>query len=137
MAKEDVAFLERIWIRLATETFSKEILAQQVFKDGGIDMSRLSEKDILSLIEGRFDGDWHKPAFSFSELLTYYAACGKDLKPQQIVGWVFAAFVISDAIKHDATEWERQFNFFMAGFLELRSKLEIDETVEIFHRVFQ
>jgi len=49
---------------------------------------------------------------------------------------VFASFVIADAIKQGATDWEMQFNLFVNGFLEVRNELDIYEAIEIFERVF-
>jgi hypothetical protein len=105
MTKADIELLKTIWVQLAEEEFSKDKLIERVLHDGGHDMSNLSQADVAALLEGRFKGDWHNPAFSFSELLAYYRACGEELTSQQIVGWVFAAFVIADAIEHDAAEW--------------------------------
>lgn len=136
MTKADIDLLKSIWFQLAEDDFSNDKLVERVLHDGGNDMSNLSQEDVAALIEGRFNGDWHKPAFSFSELLAYYRACGEELTSQQIVGWVFASFVIADAIEHDATEWERQFNNFISGFVTVKERLEIDQSVRILRRVF-
>ena len=136
MTKVDIDFLERIWFQLAEDEFSNDKLVELVLKDGGLDMSNLSRADVASLIEGTFSGDWHKPAFSFSELLTYYQACGDELTSHQIVGWVFASFVISDAIKKGASEWELQLNFFINGFILIKERLQIDDSIHILRRVF-
>lgn len=137
MTKADVEFLERIWSELTGDNFSKGELVERVFVDGGHDMSGLTREDVLALLEGRFAGDWHRPAFSFSELLAYYLACGKELTAHQIVGWIFASFVLRDAIERGAAEWEMQFNFFIDGFVVVRRRLEIDDSVEILRRVFR
>lgn len=136
MSKSDVALLEVIWSQATGDGYSNEKLAERLLKDGGNDMSRLTKGDIIDLIENRFCDDWHKPAFAFSELLAYYAACGKELTPQQIVGWVLASFVIADVIEHGATEWERQFNILFDGFSVVKDKLEIDQSIQILQRVF-
>ena len=56
---------------------------------------------------------------------------------EEIVGWVFASFVIADAIRHGSSDWEFQFNHFINGFLEVRSDLEMDEAIEIFQEVLE
>jgi hypothetical protein len=141
MTKQDALFIEKLWNRLTGRKFVPEEFAKQVHWHGGHDMSGLSVENVLQLLEGRFSGDWHKPAFSFSELLAYYsvpnAKRDQSRTKEEIVGWVFASFVIADAIKQEAKEWEMQFNIFIDGFIEVRSELEIDEAIEIFQRVFQ
>src|SRR5580658_1729005 len=136
MTKEDRDFLQNVWFVLADDDFSTEKLANRVFADGGHDMSHLSQNDVLALIEGRFNGDWNDIAFSFSELLYYYVACGNEMTPHQVVGWVFASFVIADAIKRDVAEWERQFDSFMRGFIIVKERLETDQSVLILQRCF-
>lgn len=104
-------------------------------------MSNLSEDDLQQLLEGRFTGDWNEPVFSFSELLAFYSVPNTDRdksrSKEEIVGWVFASFVIADAIKQGATDWEMQFNLFLNGFLEVRGDLQLDESIEVFQHVFQ
>jgi hypothetical protein len=136
MTPSDIDLLKAIWFQLAEDDFSNEKLSEQVLHDGGNDMSNLSRLDVTALIEGRFSGDWHKPAFSFSEFLAYYRACGEELTSHQVVGWVFASFVIADAIEHDAAEWERQFENFITGFVTVKERLQIDQSVQILRRVF-
>ena len=136
MTNADTALLQAIWLQLAEDEFSKEKLADRVLRDGGTDMSDLSQEDLIALLEGRFHGDWQRPAFSFSELLAYYRACGKEMTPHQIVGWVFASFVIADAIKQNAAEWERQFDNFINGFITINEHLEVAHSVQIIQRVF-
>ncbi len=98
-------------------------------------MSNLSEEDVLQLLNGRFAGDWHEPAFSFSELLACYAAGeGNDMTKEQMVGWVAGAFVVADAINQNATDLELQFNIFFEGFLVVRNKLGADECIHILRR---
>jgi hypothetical protein len=91
---------------------------------------------LLGLLEGKVNGNWNARAFSFSELLAYYSVPDENRTKEEIVGWVFASFVIADAIKEGATDWELHFNIFMNGFLEIRKELEIDEAIDIFQRVF-
>ena len=136
MTKTDCDLLKRVWFQLAEDDFSEEGLVNGVLKDGGLDMANLSQADLAALLDGTFAGDWHKPAFSFSELLTYYLSCGDKLTPHQIVGWVFAAFVIADAIRHGATEWELQLNFIIDGFVTIKDHLETDDSIQILRRVF-
>jgi hypothetical protein len=140
MTKQDAQFIENLWNRLVGRMFVPEEFAKLVHWHGGHDMSGLSVENVLELLEGRFSGDWHEPAFSFSELLAYYsvpnAKRDRSRTKEEIVGWVFASFVIADAIKQGAKEWEMQFNVFLDGFIEVRSELEIDEAVQIFQRVF-
>ena len=140
MTKQDVLLIEKLWDRLTGRKFVPEEFAKQVHWHGGHDMSGLSVENVLQLLEGRFSGDWHKPAFSFSELLAFYsvpnAKRDRSRTKEEIVGWVFASFVIADAIKQDATDWEMQFNLFLNGFFEVRSELDIYEAIDIFQRVF-
>jgi hypothetical protein len=141
MTAQDLTFIKKLWKRLASTQFVSTEFVKAVRLHGGHDMSNLSHEDLLRLLEGQFAGNWSEPAFSFSELLAYYSVPNesrdKSRTKEEIVGWVFAAFVIADAIKQGATDWEMQFNLFMNGFLEVRRELEIDEAVEIFQRVFQ
>jgi hypothetical protein len=140
MTKSDVILIENLWNRLTGRKFVPQEFAKEVHWHGGHDMSGLSVEDVLQLLEGRFTGDWHKPAFSFSELLAFYsvpnAKLDRSRTKEEVVGWVFASFVIADAIKQGATEWEMQFNLFMNGFLEVRNELDIYEAIEIFERIF-
>jgi hypothetical protein len=140
MTRQDSILIERLWNRLTGRKFVPQEFVKQVHWHGGHDMSNLSEEDLLQLLEGRFSGNWHEPAFSFSELLAFYSVPNanrdRSRTKEEIVGWVFASFVIADAIKQSGTDWEMQFNLFMNGFLEVRSDLEIDEAIEIFQRVF-
>lgn len=136
MTTADLDLLKAISFQLNDVDFSNERLARSVFHDGGNDMSDLTREDLESLIEGTFSGEWHRAAFSFSELLAYYRACDAALTDQQVVAWVFAAFVIADAIAHDAAEWEQQFDNFMAGFVIVSQRLEVGQSVIILRRVF-
>jgi hypothetical protein len=140
MTRQDAILIEKLWERLTGRKFVPQEFVKLVRLHGGHDTSNISHEDLLRLLEGQFAGNWSEPAFSFSELLAYYsvpnASRDKSRTKEEIVSWVFAAFVIADAIKQGATDWEMQFNLFMNGFLEVRSELEIDEAIEIFQRVF-
>ena len=136
MNNTDMALISEIWASLVEDDFSKEKLISCILIDGGHDMSDLSKEDLLALFEGQFNGDWYEPAFAFNELLSFYAACGKKINSQQIVCWVWASFIISDAIKHGGTQWENQFNSFINGFVTISERLEIDQSVQILQRVF-
>jgi hypothetical protein len=140
MTKQDITLIEKLWDRLTGRKFAPKEFVKQIHWHGGHDMSNLSEEDLLQLLEGKFVGDWTAPAFSFSELLAFYSVPNsnrdKSRTKEEIVGWVFASFIIADAIKHGATDWEMQFNLFIKGFLEVRGELEIEESIDIFHRVF-
>lgn len=133
---KDAEFYNRLWKRLSGTEFSVQQLVERVRADGGHDITNLSEADLVSLAEGLFSGDWKEAAFSFSELLAYYAALGEKRTKQQVVGWVFASFVIADAINESAADWELQFNSFIDGFLAIRGELETEEAVQVFRRVF-
>lgn len=137
MTNQDVILIEKLWKRLVEKPFSPREFVKQIRWHGGQDMLNLSEEDLLQLLERRFSGDWHEPAFSFSELLAKYSVPDKNRLKEEIVGWAFASFVISDAIKHEKAEWEMEFNNFMNCFAEVRDELEIEEIVQIFRRVFQ
>ena len=136
MTKQDVVFLDGLWKRLTGSAYTPHKLAKQVKHDGGHDMSNLSEKDLLQLLDGRFSGDWKEPAFSFSELLAFYCVPDENRSKKQTVGWVCASFVISDAIRQGAADWELQFDKLVDGFLVVRNDLEAAEAVRVFQRVF-
>jgi hypothetical protein len=133
---EDIVFLGQLWGRLVGEAFSPASLAGQVKADGGHDLSNLSQEELIQLIEGRFSGQWKEPGFSFSELLAFYCVPDGEKSPRQVVAWVFASFVIADAIKHGAADWEMEFDKLIDGFLTIRKSLEMQESVHVFKRVF-
>lgn len=138
MSKQTVII--NLWERLVEKPFVPQEFAKQILWHGGHDMVQISRENILQLFDNTFVGDWNRVAFSFSELLAYYSVPDKDrdrsrLK-EEIVGWVFASFVMAEAVRRGAAEWEMEFNFFMNAFLEVRGELEIDEIVEIFGYVF-
>jgi hypothetical protein len=98
----------------------------------------LSNEELDALINQRFSGDWSEVAFSASELLAYYGAPQPpELKPEQVVCWVFAAFALSDAIRKQATSWDLHFDIFLNSFLRVRKFLHLYECIDIFLRVFQ
>ncbi len=132
----DVQFYREVWSRLVGATFTAPKLVERVRVDGGYDLEGLSDRDLLDLVEGRFQGAWDGVAFAFSELLAYYSVPGQTLTGEQVVGWIFASVSIADAIRKDATDWELQLNLFINGFLAVRDKLEADESVRVFERVF-
>lgn len=136
MTKKDVVFLDGLWRRLTGDAFTPQELAKQVKHDGGHDMSKLSEEDLLQLLDGRFSGDWKEPAFSFSELLAFYCVPDENRSKKQTVGWVCASFVIADAIEQGAADWELQFDKLVDSFLAVRNDLEAKEAVHVFQRVF-
>jgi len=119
MPMEDIVFLGQLWGRLVGEAFSPASLAGQVKADGGHDLSQ-----------------WKEPGFSFSELLAFYCVPDGEKSPRQVVAWVFASFVIADAIKHGAADWEMEFDKLIDGFLTIRKSLEMQESVHVFKRVF-
>jgi hypothetical protein len=131
----DADFYQSLWMRLVGEEFSSGKLGDRLRRDGGVDMD-LGDEDLRSLIEGRYTGSWSEVAFSFSELLASYSVPGGIETPGQVVGWVCASFVIADAIRNGATDWEMEFNKFINGFLAVRDRLEIEESIHIFEQVF-
>jgi len=136
MMKQDIALLAGLWHRFTGQSFLARQLAGQIKKDGGHDMSDLSEEDLVSLIEGRFAGDWNKAAFAFSELLAFYVAVDSGIQVQQVVSWVCASLIIRDAVQKGATDWELQFNNFIKVFVLVKEQLETDECVNILAHVF-
>jgi hypothetical protein len=133
---QDMDFYRQLWERLVGHEFTPQKLADRLRVDGGVDIENLSAADVIDLIEGRFSGSWSEVAFSFSEILASYSVPGGIQSPEQIVGWVFAAFVIADAIKKNEADWELEFNKVINGFLAVRDKLETDECIFILQRVF-
>jgi hypothetical protein len=134
---KDVEFFRQLWTRLVGDGFVPEKLVARVRLDGGYDIEGLTERMLLDLIDECFTGSWQEVAFSFSELSAYYLAVGERLSPEQVVGWVFAIFATADAINADATDWEMEFDKFIDVFMILRPRLELDESVQIFERVFR
>lgn len=138
MSKKTVII--NLWERLVGTSFAPQEFAKQILWHGGHDMAQLSSESILQLFDNTFVGDWNRVAFSFSAQLAYYSVPDKDRDgvriKEEIVGWVFASFVMSEAVKQGAAEWEMNFNFLMNAFLEVRGELEIDKIVEIFGYVF-
>ena len=135
MTEADIDVLRDLWGRLTGSEFSLRRLARRIHQDGGGDMSNLSEDDLIRLMEGKFHGDWWEPAFSFSELLAYYAAGkGSSMTKEQVVGWIAGAFVLADAISQNATDLELQFGIFFAGFLLVRQNLRPDECLYVLRR---
>ena len=140
MTKNEYIFLQNLWNRLCKDTFSPENLIKRVRIDGGLDVSGLSDDEMLQLFEGNFAGDWHEVAFSFSALLAYYSTfCKsdhiKDLR--QIVGWGVSVFMIRDAIEKNVTDLDLQFNFFIESFFHIKTKLEIEESIFIILSFFR
>ena len=136
MTENDNNFLSALWQRLTNSKFSQNLLFQQFFKDGGHDVSNLSQEDLKLLADGRFVGDWKEPAWAASELLAYYSVPVSERTNEQVVTWVFAAFVLADSIAHGDTEWDTKINFFFDGFYCVRSKLEPEEIIYIFQRLY-
>ncbi len=132
----DIELYERLWKKFHGGQLNIQALIDGVLKDGGHDMTGLTQHEIAALIEGRFTGDWNKVAFSFSELLSYYDALGQKLTDTQAISWVFSAFTIAEAIKHGVTDWELQFNSVINGFSRIKGKFGRDELLEIFQRIF-
>jgi hypothetical protein len=105
-----------------------------LFCDGGIDMSDISEKTILELLRGNFDGTWENVAFSFSELLAFYSV--SELNSKQIVNWVFSAFVIREAIRKGKKEWEFIFEILMSGLYKVMQEIELEDSIYILSYIF-
>jgi hypothetical protein len=134
---EDLIFYRSLWERLVKDEFVPQKLIDVVRHDGGLDISELSNADLFALMEGRFTGNWCEVAFASGELLAHYSVLGLIARPAHIVAWAFTAFMAADAIKHDATDLDLQFDKFINGFCIVRDKLETDEAIEIFQRFFQ
>lgn len=133
---KDVDFYRLLWERLVRHEFTPKKLAGRVHEDGGYDIENLTESNLIELIEGRFSGSWTEPAFSFSELMAFYSVPGAIKMPEQAVGWVFASFVIADAIRKDMLDWELQIDKLLDGLMVVRHQLESDELVHVFQRLF-
>jgi hypothetical protein len=132
----DSDFLNRLWIRLVDDDFSADKLVARIRHDGGYDIESLSNEVMLALIAGTYDGAWDGVAFSFSELLAYYSVPGGMESAEQIIGWVFAALMIARCVRHAATDWEMEFDKFINGYVAARQRLETEESIEIFERVW-
>jgi hypothetical protein len=125
-------FLEQMARRLVGDDFSAQQLAETLRRNGGHDISGLSDAELIDLIEDRYSGNWQKPAFSFSEMLAYYSVLEGNLQPQQIVGWAFAAMTLGKAFRRGHGDIDMNFNSFLDGFFSIRTRLEPEESVEIF-----
>jgi hypothetical protein len=136
MTTRDLALLEKLWARLVGDGFLMRLLAEQIRKDGGHDVSDLSDEELIQLIEGRFSGDWREPAFAFGETLAFYVAMGSEMKPQQVLGWVCSALIIRDAVRKNAADWDMVSNNLIKGFLVVRNQLHTEECVEILSSIF-
>lgn len=132
----DSDLLARLWNRMVGDDFSPAKLVARVRHDGGYDIENLSDELILSLIGGTHEGAWGEVAFSFSELLAYYSVPGGIESAEQTVGWAFAALMIAQCVRHAATDWEMEFDKFINGFIVARQRLETEESIEIFERVW-
>lgn len=134
MDVNDFGLLDALWRRLVGENLSTERLIGRLRSDGGHDILVLSDVELRELVEGRFAGDWHKPAFAFSEMIACYSV--DEMAPDQVVAWVFSVLTVADCLGRGETEMEFQFNNFINGFYRVREKLEIDEWIYIFGRLF-
>ena len=114
----DKFFIKELWEKLTGENFSTKALFEIIQFDGGLDTSSISEEIVASLLEEDIIEDFSELVFPFSELLAYYSAMGK-LQPEQIVAWVFSAFIISEAVRRKYTDWELQFDIIMNGFAHI------------------
>lgn len=128
-----ITLIEQIWRRLTAEEFSKQRFIESLRKDGGIDIRNLSDHDLLSLLEERFSGDWAEPAFAFSEMLAMYCGLEGDLEPRQIAGWAFASIIMGQAFRRGHGDICIGFNIFVRGYTNIQTKLEVEESVVIFH----
>ena len=135
MNSVDLDFLASIWRQLSETDFQKETLIDLLLVDGGLDISELSRHDLLALMDGTFSGEWRRPAFAFSEMLSHYLAGAHEMSDEHVVGWIFAAFILAEAIEQGATDWEREFNHFLAGLYILQARLEVDDSLFILRRV--
>ncbi len=133
---KDVDFYRSLWERLVGQEFTTKKLADRVHRDGGYDIENLTESDLIELMEGRFRGPLTEPAFSFSELIGFYSVPGAIQVPEQVVGWVFASFVVADVIRKDLSDWELQMGKLLDGLMVVRNQLEAEELVQVFQRVF-
>ncbi len=134
MDSNDRNLLASLWQRLAGREFSTERLAQRLRRDGGHDISSLSDADLVNLIEGRFAGDWHEPAFAFSEILACYSA--GEMSSEQVAAWVCSVLILADCLQRNVTDMEFQFNYFMDRFYLSRETMNVDEWIYIFERFF-
>ena len=123
-----------IWERLMGVPFNASDLADNLIRDGGHDISALTKDDLLCLMEDRFQGKWFNVVFSFSELLTYYAAC--ELTNVQVVAWCFSALIIGKAARKLETDWEHQLYFLAIGFTRVKPILTYDEFVVVLTQAF-
>jgi hypothetical protein len=136
MTETDRENLKEIWNRLLGRPFDIHALIAQIHHDGGLDAEWLSDDDLANLFNGTFTGDWHKPGFTFSELLCYYSVLEDGLFRENVIAWVFSALAFADAQEHDEADVEIYFEAFLGGYLLVRDRLTIAESAWIFKRIF-
>jgi hypothetical protein len=120
-----VELLSPIWVRLIGTPFNASNLAQQLLHDGGLDIQPLTKSDLISLMEGHFEGKWKDVTFSFSEMLAFYGDF--DLSNVQAIGWCFSALMIGEASRKHETDWESHLFVLTIGFTHIKSVLTCDE----------
>jgi hypothetical protein len=120
-----VSVLDPIWVRLIKKNFDSLMLARAMIKDGGLDMEPLTEADLVNLVEGKFNGDWGRVVFSFSELLNYYA--NLELDDYQVIAWCFAVLVVGEAARKGKTDWELRLASVARGFDQATRILQYQE----------
>jgi hypothetical protein len=131
-----IKVISGIWSRSSSRPFTISNLAERLKFDAGHDAGELTESDFSALIEGKFAGDWNQVAFTFSELLTYYAASEISSIDGGLSAWSFTALTMGEACRRNATDWDREFNFLMMGFEQTRGALEVDEALFILRHIF-
>ena len=114
-----------IWVRLTQTPFNASDLADKLLHDGGLDISDFTKEDLICLMEDRFQGEWSKVVFSFSELLAYYA--NSELTNVQAVAWCFSVLIIGKASRNLVTDWGNHAYLLSICFNRTKRILTYDE----------
>lgn len=139
MTSEDRAFLDRLSLRLLNKPLDAEWLVTSVHHHGGHDTEDLSNVELVALLEGRYTGDWWKPAFAFSEMLAYFAAIRHVHEPvtnEHVVTWAYAVLALADALEQGASDWDLQLDVFIESYLAVKERLDAEDAVWMMRRAF-
>ena len=121
-----IQLLTPIWARLLNAPFDASVLANRLLQDGGLDIEHLTESDLISLIEGHFEGKWKDVIFSFEEMLAFYGG-GFELNNLQVIAWCFSALTIGEACRKNETDWSLHLYVLTNGFSRVKGVLTYDE----------
>jgi hypothetical protein len=137
---KQLTVLSSIWNRLEVEPFTPIALADQIIHDGGMEIEPLTQRDLVNLIEGNFNGNWQHVGFSCKEMLNLYQATAlfkdKSLNGREITAWCFIALTMGEACRQDTAEWDDRISAFLWCFGIVERELETEEALYILRQAF-